>query len=69
MGLQFDDLPQWEFTIEEFSPGIYRLRAVRGGGITGEGTGTDTDALIDEYRRWALQVEGDLTQREEQHEE
>ena len=65
MGYQFDDLPHWEFTAEEISVGVYRVRAVRDGGITGEGTGTDSDALFEEYRKWALRVEGDLAEREQ----
>jgi hypothetical protein len=61
--LQFDDLPRWEFTVEEFTPGGYRVRAVRDGGITGEGNGVDPDALLDEYKAWARGVERDLANR------
>ncbi len=46
MGYQFDDLPHWEFTAEETSAGVYRVRAVLDGAITGEGTGTDSDDLL-----------------------
>jgi hypothetical protein len=55
-------------TAEAASAGVYRVRAVRDGGITGEGSGTDTDALIAEYRRWALRVESDLAERKQQTE-
>ena len=63
MGLQFDDLPAWEFTIVESSAGVYRLNAVREGGITGGGTGTDSDALVDQFKRWAHKVEDELAER------
>lgn len=52
MGLQYDDLPGWDFTIVEQSAGVYRLTAARDGGIIGGGTDTDPDALLDEYKRW-----------------
>jgi hypothetical protein len=61
VGFQFEDLPRWEFTVEEFSPGGYRVRAVRDGGITGEGF--DPDALLNEYKDWARRVEQDLADR------
>ena len=64
MGFQFDDLPHWEFTVKETSPGIYRLNAVRDGGITGGGTGTDSDALMEEFKSWAHKVEGELAERQ-----
>jgi hypothetical protein len=63
VGFQFDDLPHWEFSIEEFSPGGYRLHAVRDGGIHGEGTGVDPDALLEEFKTWARRVEEDLAGR------
>jgi len=42
MGFEFDDLPHWEFTVVETSPGIYRVTAVRDGGICGESSGSRT---------------------------
>lgn len=63
MGFQYDDVPLWEFTLEEFSPGGYRVRAVRDGGITGEGSGVDPDALLEDLRRWARAVDNDLANR------
>lgn len=63
MGLLFDDLPEWEFTVREVSPGTYRLLAVRNGGIRGEATGTDPDAMLSDYKEWARKVEQDLADR------
>ena len=62
MGIQYDDLPGWEFTVEEQSAGLYRLEVARDGGITGGGTGTDPDALLDEYKEWARKVEAELAE-------
>lgn len=63
MGLLFDDLPEWEFTGNEFSPSGYRVIAVRNGGIRGEGTGSDPDSLMEDYKEWARRVERDLVAR------
>jgi hypothetical protein len=63
VGFQYDDQPHWEFTVVETSAGVYNVNAVRNGGITGGGTGTDPDALLDEFKRWAQKVENDLDQR------
>jgi hypothetical protein len=60
VGFQYEDLPSWEFTVEEFSPGGYRVRATRDGGITGEGTGVDPDALLEDFKEWARGVEDGL---------
>ena len=60
MGIEFEDLPHWEFTVVEFSPGSYRIKAVRDGGVRGEGTGTDPDSLLDEFKQWAHNVEKDV---------
>ena len=63
MGLQFDDLPRWEFSAVERSPGIYEIRAVRDGGVTGESTGSDYDTLLEDLKQWARGVEDDLARR------
>lgn len=63
MGFHYEDLPRWEFRVVETSAGIYRLDAVREGGITGAGTGTDPDELLDQFKRWAHKVEHDLVKR------
>ena len=63
MGYQFDELPSWEFTVTEQSAGVYRVRAVREGGVTGESTGTDPDGQIEELKVWARGVDDDLKKR------
>jgi hypothetical protein len=60
MGLQYDDLPHWEFTVDESSPGIYRVLARRDGGIAGEATGPNSDTLLADLRKWAHKTEADL---------
>jgi hypothetical protein len=57
VGIQRADLPAWEFTVNEVSPGVYRVRATRDGGITGDATGSDPDELLDDLQRWARKVE------------
>jgi hypothetical protein len=63
VGFVFDDLPDWEFTVNEFSPSGYRLVAIRNGGIRGEATGTDPDVLMEDYKAWARYVDQDLAER------
>lgn len=63
MGFEFDDLPHWEFTIVEVSPGIYRVMAVRDGGIRGESTGSGPDELLEDLKVWAMKTERNLASR------
>jgi len=63
VGFLFDDLPDWEFTVKEFSPGGYRVVAIRNGGIRGEGTGSDPEGLLEDYKEWARKVDRDLAAR------
>ena len=59
MGVQYAELPDWEFTVEELQPGGYRVRAIRNGGITGEASGPAPDTLLDDLKWWATRIEGD----------
>lgn len=63
MGLQFDDLPLWEFTMIEMSPGIYRVTAVRDGGIRGESSGSGPEAMMEDLKDWARKTDLDLEAR------
>jgi hypothetical protein len=63
MGFEFDDLPHWEFTIVEMSAGIYRVTAIRNGGIRGRSTGSGPDGMLDEIKDWARKTERDLASR------
>ena len=65
MGFEFDDLPKWEFTMVEMSPGIYRVTAVRDGGIRGESTGSGPEELMEDLKVWAKKTELDLAARRE----
>jgi len=51
MGFQFEELPAWEFTVTEESAGVYRVVAFRDVSVTGQNTGTDPDAQIDDLKR------------------
>lgn len=61
MGFEFDDLPDWEFTIVEMSVGIYRVTAVRDGGIRGESTGPDAEPMMEDLKIWARKTDIDLS--------
>jgi hypothetical protein len=63
MGTVYPDLPEWEFVVEEFTKGGYRVRAIRSGGVTGEATGVDPARMLSDLREWAAQVETDLSRR------
>ena len=63
MGIQFEDLPEWEFTVVEQSAGIYQITAVRNGGIHGDSTGSDFDGLMEDLKAWARKTERDLAAR------
>ena len=63
MGLQYDDLPSWEFTVVEATNGIYEVAAIRDGGISGSASGVDPDAALADLRTWATKVERDLAAR------
>jgi hypothetical protein len=64
MGVEFADLPHWEFTVIEFSPGGYTVRAIRDGGITGEGSGSDPESLLEDLKQWASGIDRELDSRE-----
>jgi hypothetical protein len=53
--LTYDDLPGWEFVIEERSPGHYALDAHDGYGQNVSRQGADANALLEEARRWAAE--------------
>lgn len=61
MGHRYDDLPDWEFTVVERSPGVYDVTAIRDGGISGSASGVDPDAALADLRDWAKRVEDDLS--------
>lgn len=61
--LEYDDLPHWEFSVVEISPGRYRGRAIRVGGIIGEATSIAADDVLVDLRRWAQKVEHELASK------
>ncbi len=56
VGIEYPELPGWEFTVNEVSAGQYRVRAVGPRGITGEAGAVDPDTAPDDLRRWARTV-------------
>jgi hypothetical protein len=46
VGFQYDDLPRGSFTVTTLPSGLLRVRAVRDGGIVGEGSGDDADHVL-----------------------
>lgn len=63
MGLEFSDLPSWEFTVIKSPHGEYHVRAVRDGGISGDGSGSDPDSLLSDLKEWARGIDRELTER------
>ena len=59
MGVEYPELPGWEFTVNEVSPGQYRVRAVGPRGITGESGAVEPDTALEELRQWARTVPTD----------
>jgi hypothetical protein len=57
------ELPDWKFEIDEISAGVYRVRGVDKDGRSVEATGTDEDALLEECRRSASGMQGQIPRR------
>ncbi len=57
MGIQYSDMPAWEFASLESQPGIHTVSAVRDGGISASSTGSDPDELLRELLAWARRTE------------
>jgi hypothetical protein len=55
---QFADLPEWEFTVEEVSFGIYKVCARDGSGRSVERTGWDPAAVLADCHRDAAELTG-----------
>ena len=54
MGIEYPDLPGWEFTTNQVSPGEFRIGVVGPGGVNAEsGIVEDPDDCIEEMREWA----------------
>lgn len=51
----FDDLPGWNFDIDEISANVYRVKAHDEAGRNVEKTGLNLEKLIEECREFALE--------------
>ena len=55
MTIRFDDLPRWQFSIDETSPGLYAMEAVRDDGIRGQASGPER--MFDDLKDWARKID------------
>jgi hypothetical protein len=54
MGVEYPDLPGWEFTTKQVSEDEFLIRVVGPGGVTAESRVVeDPDDCIEEMRQWA----------------
>lgn len=54
MGVEYPDLPGWEFTTVRISPGEFRVRVVGPGGVNADSEVVDDpDDCIEDMRQWA----------------
>lgn len=53
----FPELPRWTFAVDELSAGVFHVRGVDQVGRSVDATGTDPDALLDDCRRAAAQIQ------------
>lgn len=50
----YEDVPGWKFSLEEFSPGAYRIEGLDDAGRSISLSGTDPDRLLKDAKAWAL---------------
>lgn len=63
VGLEYSELPGWEFTVIEVSPGQYRVRAVGPRGVTSEAGAVDPETALEDLRQWAKTVRTSSTDK------
>jgi len=56
MSIQFDDLPNWTFSVEESSIGLYVVKGKDKNGRNIEMRGVDVDELVGKCRDFALAI-------------
>ena len=56
MTREFPDLPDWRFTIQEVSTGCYRVEGHDDQGHQVSTTGTDVEAVLNQCKRYAVDV-------------
>ncbi len=55
----------WSFNVEEVSAGVYRVRGADRSGRSVEATGTDPDALLEQCKRDAFRMSGQVDSQNE----
>jgi hypothetical protein len=50
----YDDLPGWKFSVEELSPGAYRIEGRDVAGRSVSLAGGDPDRLLQDAKAWAI---------------
>jgi hypothetical protein len=53
---KFEELPGWEFEVDEVSAGVYKVKGKDEKGRNVETVGTDLDSLIDKCKKYAMQI-------------
>ena len=56
MPIEFDELPDWLFEVDEISAGVYKVFGKDKSGRSVEATGTDPDELIKKCKNFASQL-------------
>ena len=56
---RFKELPGWLFEVDEVSAGVYKVYGKDISGRSGEATGTEPEALLDECKRFAKRMIND----------
>lgn len=61
MGVQFQEVSDWIFEVEEISAGVYKVAGVDLAGHKVESTGGNPDLLLEKCKVWDLEIEQNET--------
>jgi hypothetical protein len=56
MSLEFQDVPDWHFTVDEVFAGVYKVNGMDEAKRSVERVGTDPDLLIEECKEYAKRI-------------
>ena len=65
MSIKFDELPNWTFSVEETSVGVYAIKGRDKNGRSIEMHGTNIDELTGRCRNFVLELKAKLEKKEE----
>lgn len=63
MTREFPELPGWRFTVQEVSAGCYRAEGRDDQGHQVGAMGTDSEAVLDQCKRYAVDAANPVTSR------